>query len=260
MTSAQALERSALSPTHIIPNSLSSVAPRWILANVLPQAVLVAAAGVYLSVNGMTFVRLITKESLERPANAGWALLALAAVYLVMMVWMRGAVLRPLVPRFSLLAWLPVAVLSGAAMLLAAVGGGLTGIAVAKGMATATSAGPTAPTGLGLVPFVFGEIIGAEFIGLIVGGLPGLIFGAGEALAAFKGPRRKAAWTLWTAGAWATIATIITLHALLIVTFPALPSGALAALAGATPILLGLAAALLTLPALAKLARQQSSA
>jgi hypothetical protein len=116
------------------------------------------------------------------------------------------------------------------------------------------------PSGLALAPFVLGIFIGAEFIGLIIGGLPGLIVGAGEALAACRGTRSKAAWILWTAAAWSMIATIITLHAFVPVFYPEVPSGVLIALAVATPILLGLAAALLTLPALAKLARQQAAA
>src|SRR5262249_12793503 len=159
---------------------------------------------------------------------------------------------------FSWLAWLPAALLSGTVMLLVAVGGGLVGIAVAKGMALAGSDAPAAPEGLALIPFIFGNLIGAEIIGVIVGGLPGLVLGAGEALAAWRGTRRKAAWMLWSAAAWSAIAAIVTLHALTTVFFPGLPSGALAALAGATPILIGLAAALFTLPAIAKAARQQT--
>ena len=105
---------------------------------------------------------------------------------------------------------------------------------------------------------MLGNLIGAEFIGVIVGGLPGLIIGAGETLAAWRGTRRKIAWMLWTAAAWSAIAAIITLHAFTIVYFPDLPSGALAALAGATPILIGLASALLTLPAITKIVRQRT--
>jgi hypothetical protein len=177
-----------------------------------------------------------------------------------MIVWMRGAVLRPLVPRFSILGWLPAALLSGAAMLLAAVVGGLVGIGMAKALTMAGTQLPASPTGLALVPFVFGQLIGAEFVGLILGGLPGLILGTGEALAACRGTRRMATWILWTAAAWSAIVAILTLHALLMVFYPGWPPAALAALAGTTPILLGLAAALLTLPAIAKLVRQQNGA
>jgi len=51
----------------------------------------------------------------------------------------------------------------------------------------------------------------------------------------------------------------MTLHALTIVYYPGMPSAALAAIAGATPILLGLAAALLTSPVIAKLVREQNA-
>src|SRR5262249_7764588 len=156
--------------------------------------------------------------------NTGWVLLAVALVYLVMIVWMRGAMLRPLVPRFSILGWVPAALFSGAAMLLAAVGGSLVGITLAKALAMSGDYVSPAPSGFALVPFVFGLIIGGEIVGLIVGGLPGLALGAGEALAACRGTRRTGAWIFWSAAAWSTIATIIMLHLLLIVAYPNLPA------------------------------------
>jgi hypothetical protein len=260
MTSALVVDKPAVSVTQSTPTSLASVAPRWILANVLPQALLVLASGVYLGVKGMTFAQLVTKDGVEKLANAGWLLLAVALAYLAMIVWMRGAVLRPLVPRFSILGWLPAALLSGAAVLLTAVGGGLVGIGMAKALAMSGTQAPVSPTGLALVPFVFGQIIGAELIGFILAGLPGLILGTGEALAACRGTRRMAAWILWSAAAWSTVATILMLHVLLMVFYPGWSPGALAVFAGATPILLGLASALLTLPAVAKLARQRDGA
>lgn len=259
MTSAQVLERPAVSMMRARGASLTSVAPRWILANVLPQVLLVAAVGTYLGVNGITFAQLITRSSAERLGNPTWAAIAGAAIYLVTIVWMRGAVLRPLVPRFSWLGWLPAALLSAMIMLLTAVGGGLVGVAITKGLSMSGAHAPAAPSGLALAPFLLGNVIVAEIIGLIVGGLPGLILGTGEALAAFRATRCKAAWILWSALAWSAITAIITLHALTVVYYPSMPSAALAALASATPILLGLAAALLTLPVLAKLVRQQNA-
>jgi hypothetical protein len=254
----QAVERPLGGMTRSAAGSLSSVAIRWIAANVLPQALLVVAAGLYLNLSGIEFARLIERDSLDKLGNAGWASIAAIVVYLATIVWLRGAVLGPLLPRFSWLGWVPAALVSGVVMLLAAAGGSLVGIAVAKGMTMTGSNAPTAPAGLALIPFVFGNLIGAEFIGLILGGLPGLIIGAGETLAAWRGTRRKTAWLFWTAAVWSAIAAIITLHALTIVYYPGLPSKAFAALAGATPILIGLAAALLTLPAIAKTVRQQT--
>src|SRR5215471_10979629 len=95
MTSAQVLEKPGvvmMSSTRVL---RASVAPRWILANVLPQALLVAAAGTYLGVKGITFARLITRESAEKlgdPEFVAIAAAAVAVIYLVMIVWMRGAV------------------------------------------------------------------------------------------------------------------------------------------------------------------------
>ena len=169
------------------------------MANVLPQALLVAAAGLYIKFGGIEFSRLIARDSLDRLGNVGWALTAVIVVYLATIVWMRGAVLRSVLPRFSWLAWLPAALLSGAVMLLVAVGGSLVGIAIAKGIAMSGGKVPSAPKGLALIPFMLGNLIAAELIGVIVGGLPGLIIGGGETLAAWRGTRRKVAWMLWTA-------------------------------------------------------------
>jgi hypothetical protein len=257
MTSARVLDRPAVSFLASAHMPLASIAARWIFANVLPQAVLVAAAAVYLNANGISFAGLVTKEALGKLGNGGWPLLAVAVVYLATIVWMRGAVLHPLVPRFSILGWVPAAFLSGVAMLVAVAGGGLVGVLIAKGIALTGNHASPAPSGWALGPFVLGQIIGAEIVGLIVGGLPGLILGAAEALAVCRGTRRIAAWILWSAAAWSTAATIIMLHVLLIIAYPALPAVALTALAAATPILMGVAAALLTLPAIAKLARQR---
>jgi hypothetical protein len=256
MTSAQVLDKPAVSMPRSMPMSLASIASRWILANLLPQLLLVAAAAIYLRLNGIEFARLVERSSLDKLEQAGWALFAVAVIYLAMLVWMRGAVVRPLVPRFSWIGWVPAALLSGAAMLLAAVGGALAGIALTKGLAMSGNYVSPAPTGYALAPYMLGQLIAAEVIGLILGGLPGLILGAGEALAACRGTRRTAAWIMWSAAAWSAVATIIMFHVLLIVAYPKLPAAGLIALAGATPILIGLAAALLTLPVVAKLARQ----
>jgi hypothetical protein len=256
MTSAQVLDGSTMSMTQSSRRALSSIAPRWILANTLPQVLLVAGSWTYLGMNGMTLPRLITLDGVPKLPHPSWFMIAAATLYVVMSVWMRGAVVRPLVPRFSILGWVPVAILSGALMLALTVTASLIGLAVSKGLAISGGQPVPVPTGLAFAPFVVGIILGAEIVGLIVGGLPGLILGAGEALAACRATRSKGTWIIWTAAAWSMIVTIITLHAFLVVFYPATPSGFLNALAIAAPILLGVAAALMTLPALAKLARQ----
>jgi hypothetical protein len=260
MTSALVLDAAAMSTAHSSRRSLSSIAPRWILANVLPQALLVATAWAYLGMNDVSPTRLIGPD-MDKLAHLGWFAIATGAVYIVMTVWMRGGVVRPLVPRFSILGWMPAALLSSVVMLAVTATGALIGLAVSKGLAVSGTHAPPVPvpTGLALAPFVLGIFVAAEFIGVILGGLPGLILGAGEALAACRGTR-KGAWILWTAAAWSMIATIAALDAFVPVFYPGVPSGVLIALAAATPILLGLASALLTLPAIAKLARQHAAA
>jgi hypothetical protein len=258
MTAAQVLDGSAMSMTQSTRPTLSSIAPRWILANVLPQVLLVAGSWAYLGMNGVTLTGLITPGGFAKLPHPVWFVIAAATLYVVMTVWLRGAVVRPLVPRFSILGWMPAAFLSGVLMLVLTVTACMVGLAVSKGLAMSGSHAPSVPvpTGLAFAPFVVGIILGAEIIGLILGGLPGLILGAGEALAACRGTRSKGTWIIWTAAAWSMIVTLITLHAFVVVFYPATPAGPLNALAIAAPILIGLAAALMTLPALAKLARQ----
>jgi hypothetical protein len=258
MTAAQVFDGPTMSMTQSARPTLSSIAPRWILANALPQVLLVAGSWAYLGMNGITLAVLFTPGGFAKLPHPAWFLIAAATLYVVMTVWLRGAVVRPLVPRFSILGWVPAAILSGALMLALTVTASLVGLAVSKGLALSGGHAPSVPvpSGLAFAPFVVGIILGAEIIGLIVGGLPGLLLGAGEALAACRATRSKGTWIIWTAAAWSTIVTIITLHAFLVVFFPATPAGALNALAVAAPILLGVAAALMTLPALAKLARQ----
>jgi hypothetical protein len=260
MTAAQVLDGPTMSTTQSSRPALSSIAPRWILANTLPQVLLVAGSWAYLGMNGMTLAGLITPGGVAKLAHPIWFMIAAAALYVAMTAWMRGAVVRPLVPRFSILGWVPAAILSGALMLALTVTASLVGLAVSKGLAMSGAQPVPVPTGLAFAPFVVGIILAAEIVGLIVGGLPGLLLGAGEALAAGRATRSKGAWIIWTAAAWSMIVTIITLHAFLVVFYPATPAGLLNALAIAAPILLGLAAALMTLPALAKLARQHAAA
>ena len=258
MTSAHALDGAAMSAIHSSPRKLSSIAPGWILANVLPQALLVAAAWAYLSIIGPGLAGLFARGSFAKLPHPAWFAIATTVVYVVASAWMRGAVLRPLVPRFSILGWSAAALLSGAVMLAATATGALVGLAVSKGLEVSGANPIPVPAGAAAVPYAFGVILGAEMIGLIAGGLPGLVLGSGEALAACRATRSKGSWIMWTAAAWSTIGTLIVLHAFLVVFHPSVSFGVLGAVAVAMPFVLGAAAALITLPAVARLARRQN--
>jgi hypothetical protein len=235
--------------------SLSSVGPRWVLANVLPQALAVAAAWAYLSANGVSLTELIGLRGLARLPHPAWLAIGTAVLYAVAAGWMRGAVLRPLVPRFSILGWSLATVLSSALMLALTVSGSLVGILVSKGLAISGGHPVPIPEGAALAPFVLGIILAAEIIGILVGGLPGLIIGAVEALVLCRATRTVGQWILWTAVTWSTIVTIIALHVFLVVLYPSLSSGVLNVIALAIPVLFGIVVALATLPAVAKLVR-----
>jgi hypothetical protein len=248
--------KSAMSATQSSRLTLSSVAPRWIAANVLPPALLVAAGWAYLGVSGVSLAGWINGGA--DPPRLVWVAIGMGALYLVASIWLRGAVLRPLVPRFTILGWVPAALFTGAVMLALTTAGAFVGLAVAKGLAMTDAAAPAVPTGLKLIPFVIGIILGTEILGLFLGGLPGLLISAGEALVVGRARRSVWSWMLWAALGWSTVLTLIMLHAFLVVFDRSVPSGVLNVLTVAAPIIVGLAAALTSLPAVARLVRRQN--
>lgn len=237
--------------------SLAPVAVRWILANVLPQAFLVAATWGYLRVQDLTLAALIVPGHLIRLPPPFW--LAIAAAYIVMNVWLRGAVLRPLVPRFSIPGWIVAAALTSLAALALTASGSLIGIVVAKGLAVSGRPPQPPPSGLPMPFLILGGILGAEIIGAILGCLPGLIIGALEALVVGRSTRSTGVWILWTMAVWCMIFALALVPAFVIILFRHLSPSVLTAIAGAMPILFGIAAALGTLPVVAKLSREQGN-
>jgi hypothetical protein len=230
------------------------------LANVLPAALLTAAAWLYLSMNGLSLTGLFERGGFTRLPNLGWFAIATTVVYVAASVWMRGAMLRPLVPRFSIAGWIVAALISSVVMLALTLGGSLVGLAVAKGLeASHSTATIPIPSGFAVGPYVLGLILGAEIMAMILGGLPGLLIGLGEALVAGRSTRSVWTWLLWGAAAWTTVVTLVILHAFLVVFDRSVPVDVLNALAFATPVILGIAAALLTLPAVAKLVARANS-
>jgi hypothetical protein len=259
MTSAHVLDGTAMSATQSTEPSLSSVGRHWAVANILPQALVAAASWAYLTVSGLSAAELIAPGNFAELPHPAWYAIGTTVIYVAMTGWMRGAVLRPLVPRFSILGWAAAAIWSGVVVLALTASASFVGILTSKGLALSGGHPVPVPTGLALAPFVLGIILAAEIIGLIVGGLPGLGIGAVEALAACRTTGSKCRWILWTAAAWSTIVTIIGLHAFLVVLYPGLSSGVLNAIALAMPLLLGIASALITLPAVAQLVRRKTS-
>jgi hypothetical protein len=240
--------------------TLSSVAPYWILANVLPPALLAVAGWVYLSLNGLDLAGLFERGGFAKLPDRATFAIATAAVYVVASVGMRGAVLRPLVPRFSIVGWVAAALIPAVLMLALTAGGSVVALALAKGLAVSrNTATIPIPEGFALGPFVLGLILGTEVMGMIVGGLPGLALAAGEALVVGRATRSVWRWILWGAAAWTTVVTIVILHAFLAVFDRSVPVGLLNALGFTLPVILGIAVALITLPAVARLVSRQNA-
>jgi hypothetical protein len=260
MSSTHVLEGHAVSitPMPSARQSLSSVGPKWVLANALPQVLLVAVPWVYLNANGLNPVELMAPGGLTRLPHPVWLVIGTAGLYAAATGLMRGAVLRPLVPRFSILGWCLATILSSIVMLALTASASVVGLLVSKGLAISGGNPVPIPEGWALAPFVLGIILGAEIIGIILGGLPALIIGAVEALVLCRATRTMGTWILWTAAALSTVVTIIALHAFLVVLYPGLPTSALSFIALAMPVLLGITAALVTLPAVAKLVRRKN--
>jgi len=258
MTWAQAMNGSAMSTTQSGRRTFAAVAARWILANLLPQVLLVAAAGAYLGMNGFSLVAWINDGTFADRPDPLWFVIGTAVLYIVISISLRGAVLRPLVPRFTLLGWVPAALLTAALMLALTTAGSLIGLAIAKGLQVTNAETIPVPGGLKLIPFAVGMILATEIMGLILGGLPGSIIAAGEALVVGRATRSVWKWILWSAAGWSTVMTFVLLHAFLVVFHRTVSPDLLRALAAAMPIILGLAAGLVTLPAVARLARRQN--
>jgi hypothetical protein len=107
---------------------------------------------------------------------------------------------------------------------------------------------------------VLGAIVAGEIIGGVLGGIPGLLIGALEALVVGRSTRNIGPWIICTAGAWSMIFALVLLHLTLIVLYPRLLPNISNAIAASMPILFGIIAALGTLPAIAKLARSHGNA
>lgn len=260
MSSTHVLEGHAVSTTPMpsARQSLSSVGLKWVLANALPQALVVAVPWVYLNANGLNPAELMAPGGLTRLPHPVWLAIGTAVLYAVATGLMRGAVLRPLVPRFSILGWCLATILSSAVMLVLTASASVVGLLVSKGLAISGGHPVPIPEGWALAPFVLGIILGSEIIGIIVGGLPALIIGAVEALVLCRATRTMGSWILWTIAALSAVVTIIALHAFLVVLYPSLPTSTLSVIALAMPVLLGITVALVTLPTVAKLVRRKN--
>jgi hypothetical protein len=137
MSSTDVLEGHAVSTTPMpsARQSLSSVGLKWIVANALPQALVVAVPWVYLNANGLNPAELMVPGGLARLPHPVWLAIGTAVLYVVASGLMRGAVLRPLVPRFSILGWSMATILSSVVMLALTASASVVGLLVSKGLA-----------------------------------------------------------------------------------------------------------------------------
>lgn len=260
MTSTEVLRGPALSaaPTASARGALFAIGLRWVLAHVLPQVLLIAMLWVYLDAAGASLADL-RPGALTRLPHPVWTAIGIAALYAAAMGFLRGAVLRPRVPRFSIPGWCLATIPFGIVMLALTVAGSMVGMLVAKGL-VGPGGRPALPPDTPFALFLVGVVLVSEILGLVAGGVPGLVVGAVEALVFGRASRALGRWMIWTAAAWAGIMTIIVLEAFLVALFPGLSSAVLVAMAVSMPILFGVIVAVVTLPAVMKLvAREHAS-
>ena len=131
---------------------------------------------------------------LFRLPNPYW--LGLAVPYVIMTVWLRGAVLRPLVPRFSIPGWLAAAGITSLIVLILTVGGSVIGVAVAKSIAASGRVPMPPPAGWPVPVFWVSVILAAEIMGAFLGSIPGLLIGVLEALIVGRSTRNMGPWIL----------------------------------------------------------------
>ena len=238
--SSRGVERrmeSAVSSTFAIaPQSLPSVSRQWVRAHVLAQVVcLAAAAGVY----GLSQLIGANDPGASQTLKTVAIALALGGelIYAVAAAYLRGAVLRQLLPGFPLLGWSLVVV----------------GYLMVTAMFT-TLTGNDASAPLKTSPQITAPILLAGFGFLAVLGLVfGLAIGAIEALVLRTVARGTGQWIKWSGLAWGGAMLLIYVAGMVALKNPGLSPFTLALLGGAIKLAFGLVVGAATLPALTKL-------
>lgn len=213
------------------PESKRSIAMQWIGAHLLAQVVCLLTGLLALGI--AKALGIATGPMPSYLSVAFVLMLAMEAIFVVASAWLRGAVLRRVLPRFEMVPWMVVVAVY---MLTFAL---LSGFSTRLPTADVTPAAAITTTAL-LNGAMIATIMGA-IIGLLVGGL--------EALVIRRAAEGSGLWVLMTMVAWGALLGMLVTSSLLLVTFGA--TSGMAAIVGGVALKFAsaLLLALLTLPA-----------
>lgn len=209
-----------------------SLALQWVGAHLLAQLVCIvtASAGYGLA----KLFGLTPPGSARTFLSAAFAIgLVTELIYVTASAWLRGRVLRKVLPRFSMTPWLIV------------VGGYMLALALLSGFSTVVPAEGMRPQ-----PGVSTDMLmKGVMVSTIAGALFGLLVGSLEAIVIRRAAEGTGVWILASMIAWSAALTALVSSSLLLVQVdPASPSMLVAGFA--MKIVSALIVALLTLPAL----------
>jgi hypothetical protein len=208
--------------------SNGSIAMQWIGAHLLAQVVCIAIALLTL---GIAKVLGIATGAMPSYLSVAFALmLAMEAMFIAASAWLRGSVLRRVLPRFEMAPWMIVVALYMLAFTLL------------SGFSTRLPAVDTTPQAVSMTA-------SALMNGIIMGAIVGLLVGGLEALVIRRAAEGAGLWVLMTMVAWGAVLAMLTSSSMLLVTFGA--TSGMAAIVGGVALKFGsaLLMAVLTLPA-----------
>jgi hypothetical protein len=212
--------------------SKSSIAVQWIGAHLLAQVVCIATALLML---GIAKVLGIATGPMPSYLSVAFALmLAMEAIFIAASAWLRGSVLRRVLPRFEMAPWMIVVALY------------MLAFALLSGFSTRLPAVDTTPQAASMTT---SALMNGAMIATIMGALVGLLVGGLEALVIRRAAEGAGLWVLMTMVAWGAMLAMLTSSSMLLVALGA--TTGMAALAGGVALKFGSAMlmAVLTLPA-----------
>lgn len=215
------------------PETKGLIARQWIGAHLLAQVVCVAMASAGYSIAKLFGIA--TPASPKAYLSVAFALaLVTELIFVVASAWLRGAVLRQVLPRFQMTPWLVV------------VGGTMLAMALLSEFSTKVPAdGARAAAGLTTDALMKGLMVST-----VAGGIFGLLVGTLEALVIRRAAEGAGLWVLMSAVAWSAAVSLLVTSSLLMVKLDPMSSAMAVAAGFAMKFASALLIALLTLPAL----------
>ncbi len=215
------------------PEAKGAIARQWIGAHLLAQVICLVTASI--GYGGAKLLGIATPDSPKSYLSVAFALaLVTELIFVVASAWLRGAVLRQVLPRFQMVPWLIV------------VGGYLLAMALLSGFSTKVPIdGARAAADLTADALVKGLMVST-----VLGAIFGLLVGSLEALVIRRSAEGAGLWVLMTMVAWSAALSFLVVSSLLLVKLDPMSATMSMATGFALKFASALLIGLLTLPAL----------